>query len=164
LSLEKICFIADKRNLIPDILAAKKITQIPLSFFLEETFNDFIISSKLIPQLRISYLGVNYFSKETSLGIKYFIGSINAKDNYIIKLEDASSGTQTVVPLSVIIEYFSKYYDFKGRFNNIILKYLSQSDNLKDFRTDLNIGDIKHKNIHISLPKTFQKRKKKIVI
>jgi predicted ATPase len=33
----------------------------------------------------------------------------------------------------------------------MVLKYLSQSDNLKDFRTDLNIGDIKHKNIHIHI-------------
>jgi predicted ATPase len=151
LSWEKMCFIADKRNLIPDILAAKKNDKIPMSFFLEETFNDFIISSKLIKELIIYYLDVKYLSKATSLGTKYLIESINSTDNYTVNLEDSSSGTQTVVPLSVIIEYFSKHYDFKSTFNNVILKYLSQSDNLKDFRTDLNIGDIKHKNIHIHI-------------
>ena len=144
-------FIADKRNLIPDVLAAKKNDRIPMSFFLEETYNDFIISSNFIKELEIKYLGVKYLSKETNLGTQYFIESINETDNYTINLEDSSSGTQTVVPLSVIIEYFSKYYDFKGSFNNMILKYLSQSDNLKDFRTDLNIGEIKYKNIHIHI-------------
>jgi predicted ATPase len=151
LNLEKLNFIADKRNLIPDILAAKKNDKIPMSFFLEETFNDFIISSKFIKELEIDYLGVKYLSKETSFGTKYFIESINESVNYIINLEDSSSGIQTVVPVSLIIEYFSKHYDFKATFNNMVLKYLSQSDNLKDFRTDLNIGDIKHKNIHIHI-------------
>lgn len=151
LSLEKMNFIAEKRNLIPDILSAKKNDKIPMSFFLEETLNDFVISSKLIKELEIMYLGVKYLSKETNLGTKYFIKSINESDNYTINLEDSSSGTQTVVPLSVIVEFFSKYYDFKSTFNSMILKYLSQSDNLKDFRTDLNIGEIKHKNIHIHI-------------
>jgi len=151
LNLAKMSFIADKRNLIPDILASKKNNKIPMSFFLEETFNDFIISSKLIKELDVIYLGVKYLSKETSAGTKYFIKSINETDNYTINLEDSSSGTQTVVPLSVIIEYFAKHYDFKSAFNNMLLKYLSQSDNLKDFRTDLNIGEIKHKNIHIHI-------------
>jgi len=162
LSLEKMCFIADKRNLIPDILAANRISnKMPymktididdaINFFLRETYNDFIISSKLIKELDIKYLGVKYLSKETSSGTKYFIESINETNNYTINLEDSSSGTQTVVPLSVIIEYFAKHYDFKSTFNNMLLNYLSQSDNLKNFRTDLNIGEIKHKNIHIHI-------------
>jgi predicted ATPase len=151
LTLEKMSFIADKRNLIPDILAAKKNDKIPMSFFLEETFNDFIISSKLINELNIPYLGVKYLSKETTLGTKHYIESLDNADFYSINLEDSSSGTQTVVPLSVITEYFATYYDFKSAFNAMLLKYLSQSDNLKDFRTDLNIGDIKHRHIHIHI-------------
>jgi predicted ATPase len=151
LSLEKMNFIADKRNLIPDMLAAKKNDKIPVSFFLEETYNDFITSSKLVKELTIDYLGVRYFSRETSAGTGYFIESINDADNYTINMEDSSSGTQTVVPLSVIIEYFAKHYDFKGTFNQMIFKYLSQSDSLKDFRVEQNIGDIKHKNIHIHI-------------
>jgi predicted ATPase len=151
LSLEKVCFIADKRNLIPDILTAKKKDNIPMSFFLEETFNDFGIASEFVKELSIDYLGVKYLSKESNAGIKYYIESIKEEDEYMIKLEDSSSGTQTVVPLSIIIEYFSKYYDFENRFNKIVFKYMSQSDNLKDFRADQNIGDIKYKNIHVHI-------------
>ncbi|MDR3266351.1 MAG: ATP-binding protein [Tannerella sp.] len=151
LGLEKMCFIADKRNLIPDLLSNKTNTQIPMSFCLEETYNDFNISTKDIKELQIDYLGVNYFNKQTPYGTKHFIQNIGGNNEYTINLEDSSSGTQTVVPLSVIIEYFSKHYDFKGTFNNVILKYLSQNDNLKNFRTNLNIGDIKHRNIHIHI-------------
>ncbi|OAV65331.1 hypothetical protein Barb6_02905 [Bacteroidales bacterium Barb6] len=122
-----------------------------MNFFLGETFNDFSISSEFIKELNIDYIGVKYFSKESNSGVKHFIGGIGENENYTINLEDASSGTQTVIPLSVIIEYFSKYYDFTSRFNKIIFNYMSQSDNLKDFRADQNIGDIKHKNIHIHI-------------
>ncbi|MDR1370044.1 MAG: ATP-binding protein [Dysgonamonadaceae bacterium] len=146
LSLEKMCFVSDKRNLIPDILAGYKTD---MSFFLNETFNDFRNSEEYIKELNIDYLGVKYSSEKTSSGIKYYI--LGNQSKYKIKLEDASSGTQTLVPLSVIIEYFSKHYDFSSRFNKIIFDYLSRNDSLKDFKATQNIGDIRYKNIHIHI-------------
>jgi predicted ATPase len=164
LSLEKMSFIADKRNLIPDILAASKISnKMPykntvdiddaINFFLRETFNDFVIASdeQYVPKLSIDYLGIRYLSEKTPMGIKYFIESLDESKRYKIKLEDASSGMQTVTPLSVIVEYFSKHYDFNKRFNNIIFDYMSRNDSLKDFRAEQNIGDIKHRNIHFHI-------------
>jgi predicted ATPase len=165
LSWEKMSFIADKRNLIPDILAANKISsKMPykktididdaINFFLRETFNDFVIASdeQYVPELNLDYLGVRYFSEKTPVGIKYFIEGISEDRRHTsIKLEDASSGMQTVTPLSVIVEYFSKHYDFSKRFNEKVLDFLSKNDSLKDFRTEQNIGDIKHKNIHIHI-------------
>jgi predicted ATP-dependent endonuclease of OLD family len=146
LGLGKMCYISDKRNLIPDILAGSKTD---MSFFLNETYNDFKKGEEYIKELNIDYLGVKYLSEKTSLGVKYYIEDNGGK--YKIKLEDASSGTQTVTPLSVIVEYFSKYYDFNKRFNNIVLDYLSRNDSLKDFRAEQNIGDIKHRNVHIHI-------------
>ncbi len=163
LSWEKLCFIADKRNLIPDILATNKISsKMPfdktikiddsMNFFLRETFNDFIISEQSIPELKLDYLGVRYFSEKTPMGTKYFIeGIVEDRKHSPIKLEDASSGMQTVTPLSVIIEYFSKHYDFSKRFNEKVLEFLSKIDSLSNFRTEQNIGDIKHRNIHIHI-------------
>jgi predicted ATP-dependent endonuclease of OLD family len=162
LSLEKMSFIADKRNLIPDILAAQKITakkkdisiDDTINFFLRETYNDFAIASKpeYVKELDIAYLGVKYISKETSAGVKYYIENIDTTKNYEpIKLENASSGMQTVTPLSVIVEYFAKHYNFSKFGDKSIFKYLYESDNLKKFNTGLNIGDIKHKNIHIHI-------------
>jgi predicted ATPase len=146
LSLEKMCFVSDKRNLIPDILAGYKTD---MSFFLNETYNDFKKGEDFVKELEIDYLDVKYLSEKTSTGIKYYIADID--NRYKIKLEDASSGTQTLVPLSVIVEYFSKYYDFSKRFNNIVFDYLSRNDSLKDFRAELNIGEIRNKNIHIHI-------------
>jgi predicted ATPase len=165
LSWEKMCFIADKRNLIPDILATNKISsKMPyektikiddaINFFLRETFNDFVIASdeRYVPELKLDYLGVRYFSEKTPMGIKYFIEGISeGRSHTAIKLEDASSGMQTVTPLSVIVEYFSKHYDFRKRFNDKVVDFLKSNDSLKDFRTEQNIGDIKHKNIHIHI-------------
>jgi predicted ATPase len=146
IGLEKMCFISDKRNLIPDILAGRKTD---MSFFLNETFGDFKKSEEYIKELDIGYLGVNYLSEKTNAGIKYYI--LDTDKKYKIKLEDASSGTQTLVPLAVIIEYFSRFYDFGKRFNTIIFDYMSKTDSLKDFRATQNIGDIEHKNIHIHI-------------
>jgi predicted ATPase len=159
LSLEKMSFIADKRILIPDILAAQKITakkndlniDDTISFFLRETYNDFKNGEEYIQELNFNYLGVKYLSRQTNSGTKYYIKSLDDNENYTIKLEDASSGLQTVTPLSVIIEYFSKYYNFQKSFNDIVFKYMAQSDNLKDFRAGLNIGEIKNRNIHIHI-------------
>lgn len=148
LSLEKMSFISDKRNLISDILAGYKTD---MSFFLNETFNDFTLSFKEVSRLVFDYLGVEYFTVPTPMGIKHKIKNIDGNGNYQINLENASSGMQTITPLSVIVEYFSKHYDFNKKFNNMVLDYLSKSDSLKDFKTNLNIGDIKNKNIHIHI-------------
>lgn len=148
LSLDKMCFISDKRNLIPDILSGNKSD---LSFYLKETYDDFNISKDLVKELNFDYLGVRYVSQKTSLGIKYFIESLDKNEKYKIKLENASSGIQTQTPLAVIIKYFSEYYNFPQQFNRIIFDYLSRNDSLKDFRAELNIGDIKHKSIHFHI-------------
>jgi AAA15 family ATPase/GTPase len=148
LSLEKMCFLSDKRNLIPDILAGYKTE---MSFYLKETFNDFSITKEDVKELNFDYLGVRYLLRQTNTGLKYLIENMDEKQHMQIKLENASSGMQTVTPLSVIVEYFSKYYDFSSRFNKIIFDYLSRNDSLKDFRAEQNIGDIKYKNIHIHI-------------
>jgi predicted ATPase len=52
LSLEKMSFITDKRNIIPDILAGNKVE---MSFFLSESFNDFKKGEEYIKELNIDY-------------------------------------------------------------------------------------------------------------
>jgi predicted ATPase len=146
LSLEKMSFISDKRNLIPDIIAGNKVE---MSFFLNETYQDFKEAAGPIKELPIDYLNVKYLSEKTTFGVKYYV--VGTDEGYKIKLEDASSGMQTVIPLSLIVEYFSKNYDFNKRFNAIVFDYLSKSDSLKNFRSEQNIGEIKHRNIHIHI-------------
>ncbi|GHU90352.1 hypothetical protein FACS1894155_08610 [Bacteroidia bacterium] len=149
LSLEKMCFIADKRNIIPDILANKVSLQ--SDFYLKETLDDTLLSLNKIVQLDIDYLGIKFVAKKVNGIPKYEIENINNTEKYAINLYNASSGTQTLIPLSIIVEYFSKHYDFKDRFNDIVFDYMRRNDSLKDFKATQNIGDIKHKNIHIHI-------------
>jgi hypothetical protein len=149
LSLDKMSFIADKRNIIPDLLANNAKAN---SYFVNETYEDFRIAFPFIKELFMDYLGVKYSRKKVGAATKHYIESIDENKKYPpIKLENASSGMQTVTPLSVIVEYFAKYYDFSKFGDKIIFKYLYESDDLKKFNAGLNIGEIKHKNIHFHI-------------
>lgn len=153
LSLEKICFVTDKRNIIPDIKASKvSISQ--SSFFLNETWSDYRLATIEIQELDLKYLGVKFVVKKTSHGEKHMIESLDSDKPFSINLEDASSGTQTVTPLSVIVEYFSRKYDLIKSLNSAVVQYLQLGDNLSSFRYASNIGNIKQKrvNIHIEEP------------
>ncbi|MDR0614178.1 MAG: hypothetical protein LBG45_12090 [Dysgonamonadaceae bacterium] len=100
----------------------------------------------------MDYLGVKYSQKRDGAITKHYIESIDGNRKYPpVKLENASSGMQTVTPLSVIIEYYAKHYNFSKFGDKIIFKYLYESDDLKKFNAGLNIGEIKHKNIHIHI-------------
>lgn len=149
LCLDKMSFVGDKRNIIPDMLANKVSSQ--SDFLLDEVFNDFIRASKEIPEFSLDYLGVKFVTKKTNSGIKYFIENNSEREDYEIKFEHSSSGMQTVTPLSVIVEYFSRKYDLIKSFNNAILGYMSHSDQLGEFRPVKNIGDIVFKNVHLHI-------------
>ncbi|MDR2449141.1 MAG: AAA family ATPase [Prevotellaceae bacterium] len=150
LSLEKMCFVADRRNIIPDILANKMNLQ--TDFYLQETLNDILLALNQIAQpLHIAYLGIKFVVKKEGVIPRYLVENIGNDEPYSINLYNASSGTQTLIPLSVIVEHFARHYDFNSRFNNIVLDYLSRNDSLKDFRAVQNIGDIKHRNVHIHI-------------
>lgn len=153
LSLEKICFISDKRNMIPDILA-NNLDKKNTGFFLKETLGDYLLATKEVKELIFDYLGVKFVVVKTNAGDKYYIEGTNDESPFSIKFEDASSGTQTVTPLSVIIEYFSRHYSLVKAFNNAIFSYMTNSDNLSDFKAVTNVGDIRYKrvNIHIEEP------------
>lgn len=84
-------------------------------------------------------------------GKKYSIQSPDK--SYELTLKNSSSETQNAIPLTLIAEHFSKYFDFEDAFNRSILKYLSQTDNFTDFKPVKNLGDIKKKLfIHIEEP------------
>ena len=153
LSLEKVCFISDKRNLIPDILA-NNTQKKSASFFLKETLDDYLAATKEIRELGFDYLGVKFVVKKTNNGERHFIEGTDENNPFSINMEDASSGTQTVTPLSVITEYYSRKYDLTKSFNNAIFGYMRNSDNLSEFKAVTNVGDISHKcvNIHIEEP------------
>lgn len=147
LSLEKISFISDKRNIIPDILDHNVSIKRDM-FYAVETYTDFEMALKNVKSVELLNLGVSFVAKKTQQGLKYSIVH-NKDNNQGVKLNEASSGTQNLVPVSVIVEYYSHYYDLVSSINNAILSYVAKSDTLSNFKAVNNIGDFPYKNVHL---------------
>lgn len=149
LSLEKIAFISDQRNIISDLL--QDGTHTTSNFYLADTFRNYKQATDVIKTFDIDYLGVQLQVKKTSQGIKHKILSMTSDENddYDIELSHSSSGTKNVIPLNLIVEYFSKHYDLVGSLNQSILSYVSQSDNLKEFKAATNVGEFPSKRVSL---------------
>ncbi len=147
----KLSFISETRNIIP--LWAEKGASISgnLGFYFQEVYNDFVLASESLKELDVSYLDIKLFVKKIQSEKKYLIQG--KSDNYEIDFKNSSSGTQNAIPLALIAEHFSNHFDFEDAFNRTILKFLSQTDNITDFKPVKNLGDIQKKlYIHIEEP------------
>ena len=154
LSLDKMSFISDKRNVIPDILS-KTVSVTNKNLYLNETYNDFLQATSDFNSIDIPYLGVSLNKKKTLNGVKFVVkNSDERKNEYEIDFTDSSSGMQNVAPLVAILDYFENRYDLIASFNRAILSNLSDSDMLSKFRPELDVGKIKYKNLffHIEEP------------
>lgn len=149
LSLEKISFISDKRNLIGDMLE-NDLSLKKRAFYANETFEDYLIAADALRCFRMQSLGVQLQVKKTANGEKHFIEPIDG-GGYSIPLKEASSGTQSSMPLSVIVEYFSKEYDIVSSLNDAVFRYAAKSDSLKDFRAVTNVGELPNRRVSLFL-------------
>ena len=154
ISLEKISFISDKRNMIPEILQ-RNGDQKNLNFFLRESLDDYKKATEVVKKLQIDCLDVKFeVEKGQNSRDRYKITGEAENGIYSINLTDSSSGTQTVTPLSVIMEYFTHYYDLVAALNKAIFHILSISDRLSQFKGQKDLGSISSKfvNFHIEEP------------
>lgn len=149
----KISFISETRNVIP--LWSDKgasLTGGYLGFYFHEVYKDFDLASETLKELELKFLNVRFAVKKTNSVKKYIIESSNG-ENFEIDYKNSSSGTQTSVPISLIAQYFSKNFSFEDAFNRSVLSYLSNTDNLTDFKAIKNLKDINKKIfIHIEEP------------
>ena len=151
ISLDKISFISDKRNTIPELLA--KNVSITRSFYLNETWQDFSQAVDDFDNIDIPYLGVKLTKRKVQNGYKFFIVG-NNENKYQVDFEDSSSGMQNVAPLITIVNYFVNKYDLVKSFNRAILSVLSENDLLSKFKSEQDIGKVNYKNLffHIEEP------------
>lgn len=149
----KISFISETRNVIP--LWSDKGASFAggyLGFYFHEVYKDFDLASEAFKELELHFLNLKFFVKKTSNGKKYEIQS-GEKGAFQIDFKNSSSGTQTAVPIALITQYFSKYFNFEEAFNRSVLNYLSNTDNLTDFKPVKNLSEINKKIfIHIEEP------------
>lgn len=147
LSLEKICYISDKRSIIPDFME-NKIEKKSANYHLQDTIENFLLAADTIRKLSFDYLGVELNVEKGSKGDKYLIKGTNGKSSSV-QLRNSSSGTQTVTPLSLIVEYYARYFNPQKSMNSSLFSYLQDNDMLDMFNTAKKIGDIKSQNVHL---------------
>lgn len=147
LSLEKICYISDKRSVIPDFLE-NKIEKKNANYYLRDTLENFLLAADSIRQLPLDYLNVELKIEKGPKGNRYLIKGTNGS-TCSIQLRNSSSGTQTVTPLSLIVEYYARAFESKKSMNTSLFSYLQDNDKLDAFHTAKNIGEISSKNVHL---------------
>lgn len=148
LCLDKVCFVSDKRSMIPDFIDNKLERRIA-NYYLQDTMDNFLLASDIVKMLPLDYLGVNFkVEKPKGSAIKYKIQGQDS-DTFVIDMKNASSGMQTVTPLCVIVEYFARFFDAEASMQSALFKYMNDTDNLKNFSTAKNIGEIEKRNVHI---------------
>lgn len=147
LCLDKLCFISDKRSMISDFLDNKMERRIA-NYYLQDTMDNFLEACESIKVLPLDYLDVKFkVEKPKTAPMRYRIQS--GDEDFTIDMKNASSGMQTVTPLSMIIEYFATCFDSEVSMNASLFKFMTDTDNLKQFRSEMNVGEIKNRNVHV---------------
>lgn len=148
LSLEKICFITEKRNMISDLVSLRANRK-DAGFYLNEMLDDFILAMRSYETIELDYLGVRLRHTNSKGADAYHVeGICNEEEKFDIRLNEASSGIQTLLPLVAVMSYYTDKFDIVKRFNQTIFKMLSETDSLKDFRPQMNIGEIRHRRVN----------------
>ncbi len=153
LCLEKISFITEKRNVLSDLLALS-MKEKTAPFYLKELLSEYQTAIKHIKTLDLEAIGVKLEIKRVN-GVEYsFISGHDAEREYSVRLEDASSGIQSMAPLNLIVHYYAHYFNLVESFNKAVFRYVVEGDSLKDFHPAQNVGDIPRKrvDIHIEEP------------
>lgn len=153
-SLEKICFITEKRNNLPDLLANRAKEKFA-GYYLRELYEEFTVAKKHIQEMNIASVDVRLRLNKNKGFESWMIESDNDElQHYSIHLEDASSGIQSSAALEMLLAYYTKHFDIESSMNNAVLKYLAGEDDLKYFRPIQNVGDAHKKcvDIHIEEP------------
>lgn len=148
LNIEKISFISEKRNLIPDAMA-HDLSLNRKAFYLNEVWNDYILASNAITDLEMPFTNVRFQSvKNKQGGVKHLIKPIDC-DSYSIELRTASSGIQSSTPIALIVEYFSRHYDLIKSMNKSILSYLSEFEDISLFNSKMSISSFPNKRVNL---------------
>lgn len=151
--LEKVSFICEKRNILADILANRESMQ-PSSFYLKDLHQELEKAWSVVRDMPISAVEANLRTKMKEGKEILVVEGTSDDAEYSIRLEEASSGIQSSAPLDMLLMYYTKYFNLEDSLNSAVLKFLARLDELKHFRPDWNIGEIRKKciDIHIEEP------------
>lgn len=154
LMFTKVSFISENRNIVP--MWAEKASMnagATLGFYFHETNNDFALASEQDRTLNLNYVNLRlHISHPKGKPVRYRIEHAD-DSNLQIDLREASSGIQTSVPLTLIVNHFAHDYSFKDAFSRSVLNYLHEINRLKKFQPIAEAADLrKVVYVHIEEP------------
>lgn len=135
LLLSKISYISENRNVIPAWTEkASQNSGAALGFYFHETNNDFANASQMEKVVPLNFLDAKlHITHPKGKVTQYHIEHTNpATPN--IKLQDASSGMQSAIPIAIITKFLATEFSFKDAFYRSVLDYLHEIDKLTHFQ------------------------------
>lgn len=148
LCLDKVCFISDKRAMIPDFIDNKMERRIA-NYYLQDTMDNFINAYKESRQLSIDFLGVEFKVEKPKNGPERLTIQGSTGEDFEIDMKNASSGIQTVTPLAMIVDYYARHFDAVESMNSALFQYMKDVDMLKQFSAVKNVGEIDRRTVHV---------------
>ena len=148
LCLDKVCFISDKRSMIPDFIDNKMERRIA-NYYLQDTMDNFVLAYKRSRQLSIDFLGVDFKVEKPKNGPERLTIQGADGDEFTIEMKNASSGIQTVTPLAMIVNHYATHYDAEESMNTALFQYMKDTDQLKMFSAVKNVGEIRRRTVHV---------------
>ena len=150
----KEAFIGETRNIIPTWMSRISANKgAKLGFYFHETFSSFDNATNAVNALEIDFLKLSLEIKRSKSGKQFLISPTEGTHPYSIHLQHASSGTQFVVPLLMILRYYAHEFSFKEAFQRSVLNYLYEQDQLSLFRPEIEQKDLpKYVHIHLEEP------------
>ena len=150
----KESFIGETRNIIPTWMARISSNKgAKLGFYFHETFSSFDNATDVVNALKIDFLNLVLEIKKSKYGKQFLISPTQTPNSYTVHLRHASSGTQFVVPLLMILRYYAHEFSFKEAFQRSVLNYLYGQDQLSLFRPEIEQKDLpKYIHIHLEEP------------
>lgn len=150
----KEAFIGETRNIIPTWMSRISANKgAKLGFYFHETFSSFDNATNAVNALVIDFLKLSLEIKKSKSGKQFLISPTEGAHPYSIHLQHASSGTQFVVPLLMILRYYAHEFSFKEAFQRSVLNYLYEQDQLSLFRPEIEQKDLpKYVHIHLEEP------------
>lgn len=148
LCLDKVCFISDKRSMIPDFIDNKMERRIA-NYYLQDTMDNFVLAYKQSRQLSIDFLGVDFKVEKPKNGPERLTIQGADDEEFTIDMKNASSGIQTVTPLAMIVNHYATHYDAEESMNTALFQYMKDTDMLKQFSAVKNVGEITRRTVHV---------------
>jgi len=152
ISYQKIAFMSEMRVIIPDWAdRGARFAGGYLNYHFHESFGAFDDATNAISNLKLDFIGMEFSVKKSANTKKFYVKPSAEKATYeALEFKKSSSGMQSSIPLAIVANYYSKYFDYSAAFRNSVIKYLLQTDKITSFKEATNLSDM-NKQIHLHI-------------